>query len=159
VTLVFHEAADVAGGAFYGHDGDRAAIVVSPGLGRVERRCHLGHELVHDERRITSPSATDATMEREEVIVRREAARRLVPLAELQTFVEKAVEAGEAVSAGEIAREFDVTEAVATEAARLLEAAHRTMLEAALGHSASAGRRDDAAPPESGPSSSGRWAT
>lgn len=95
-------------------------ITLDPRLGRVELRCTLLHELVHDERRIGWPFATEATMEIEERAVRREAALRLVPLDQLEVLARARGELGE-VSAWEVAAEFDVTEAVAWTAVRVLQ--------------------------------------
>jgi len=129
VRLEFDHIADETGGGLFGHLEDRAAIVISPDLGRRARRAALAHELVHDERRITYPSATDATMELEEARVRVEAALRLVPLDELEAM---AIERGSVgpLMAWEVADEFDVPESVAWVAvtalqARLLEDALR----------------------------------
>lgn len=94
-------------------------IIIDPRLGRVERRCALMHELVHDDRRIGWPWATAATMETEERIVREETARRLVPLDHLARWVEARAEVGP-VTARDIAEEWDVTIQVAHLAGRLL---------------------------------------
>lgn len=110
--------ADLAGGAFYGRSGPWAVIVVSPSLDPVAQRCALGHELIHHERGITSPPASDATMVHEEVLVRREVARRLVPIEELTAYVD--IEHPEGVTAEMVAEEFEVTLAVANEALRQL---------------------------------------
>lgn len=115
MRLAFDAVADLGGGGIYGRRGDRAVIVLSPDLGRIERNEVLGHELIHDERRITSPSASDLTMEREEAIVRAEVARRLVPLDELHEFVTRTVTV-EPVTARLVAQEFDVTEPTAQDA-------------------------------------------
>ena len=58
-------------------------IVLDHRLGRRQRNATLAHELVHDERGIGAPAATTATMEREEAIVRRITAQRLIPATEL----------------------------------------------------------------------------
>lgn len=121
ISIRFDESVDVAGGAIYGRLGARAAIIISPALDQTERRCALGHELVHDERGVTTPGATDATMELEEERVRRETARRLVPLDELLELVEARVDV-EPVTAQLVAGEFNVTLAVAAEALRQLQA-------------------------------------
>jgi Zn-dependent peptidase ImmA (M78 family) len=94
-------------------------IVLDPRLDRVERRCVLMHELVHDERQIGWPFATAATMEREEAIVRSETADRLVPAAELLELV--SLDGGEPVTAELVAAEFDVTIGVANLALRRLQ--------------------------------------
>jgi len=100
-------------------DGPRDVIVLDTGLGRRERRCVLAHELVHHERGIGLGAASAATMVREEEAVRREVARRLVPLASLDAFVRAASEIGP-VSADEVGCEFDVEVAVAVKALELL---------------------------------------
>lgn len=114
-------AADAGGGSFYGRIGDQAAIVVAPDLSPEDRKAALAHELVHDERRITYPSATAATMQREEAIVRRITAERLVPLDELEELVAARVEV-EPVTVAMVAEEFAVGESVAAEAIRHLQA-------------------------------------
>ncbi|HJR24458.1 MAG TPA: hypothetical protein VJ804_03230, partial [Acidimicrobiales bacterium] len=75
----------------------------------------LAHELVHVERGVGYPAATPATMEREEAIVRREVAVRLVPLAALGDLVARRSDV-EPVTAALVAEEFDVPEDVAREA-------------------------------------------
>jgi hypothetical protein len=65
------------------------------------------------------PEASAAT-KREESIVRAEAARRLVPLAELQALAAERAEIGP-VMAWEVADHFDVPEDVAWEAVRQLQ--------------------------------------
>ncbi len=54
-------------------------IVLHPALSAIERRAVLTHELIHAERGIGWGAASAATMQREEAIVRREVATRLVP--------------------------------------------------------------------------------
>jgi hypothetical protein len=83
----------------------------------------LAHELIHAERGIGHPVATRATMEREEEIVRRETARRLVPTALLEAFLRARLDpaaAPEGVTADDVAEEFDVEPAVAAKALALL---------------------------------------
>ncbi len=106
-------------------------IVLDPRLSRVERRCTLMHELVHDDRRIGWPFATAATMETEERIVREETAQRLVPGGELLALVRRLGDI-EPVTAKTVADEFDVTPAVAHLALRRLQA---TMLEREMARS------------------------
>lgn len=108
-------------------------VVLDPRLSRVERRCALMHELVHDERRIGWPFATAATMEKEEATVRKETALRLVPAEELHRLVFRSDV--EPVTAMLVAAEFDVTSQVAHHALRWLNAA---LLEAELRASARA---------------------
>lgn len=90
-------------------------IVLDERLDQVERRCALMHEIVHFERQVGWPDATAATMEREEAIVRREAAVRLVPTGALGRFVAVRGEV-EAITAEVVAQEFEVTRSVAIEA-------------------------------------------
>jgi hypothetical protein len=107
-------------------------IVLDDRLTQTERRCALMHELVHDERRIGWPFATPATMEREEAIVRKETAERLVPAAELVPFVRIRGEV-EPITAEVVAAEWNVTIQVAGRALRSLQTA---MLEGELRRSA-----------------------
>ncbi len=104
-------------GAVWSHD----TITIDPRLGRVERRCALMHELVHDERRIGWQWATAATMQREEAIVCSEVAARLVPIEPLRELV-KARSEFEHVTEHTVAAEFDVTPSVARLALRQLAA-------------------------------------
>jgi hypothetical protein len=106
-------------------------ITLDPRLSRVERRCTLMHELVHDERRIGWPWATAATMEREEAQVRDETADRLVPAVELAAHVDATMTV-EPVTAQLVAVEFDVTPQVAGLALRRLQ---RWLIEGELGRS------------------------
>jgi hypothetical protein len=54
----------------------------------VGRRCTLTHELAHDDRKIAYDASTPpALVEKEEAIVRRISADRLVPLDELERFL------------------------------------------------------------------------
>src|SRR3954453_10260337 len=67
----------------YGRRGDRVAIVVDIELDPDERNAVLAHELVHDERgggidAAYMPPGWDAVVAREEDLVEREVARRLV---------------------------------------------------------------------------------
>ena len=87
----------------------------TPRASRRERRALLAHELVHAERGVGYPAASTATMEREEAIVRRETALRLVPLLELDDLVARRSEV-EPITAALVAEEFDVPEDVAREA-------------------------------------------
>jgi len=58
-------------------------------------------------------------MEREEAIVRRETARRLVPPCELRALVDRRAEV-EPITAALVAEEFDVPERIAAEALQAL---------------------------------------
>lgn len=106
-------------GATWHEDDHGDVITIDASVPRRERRALLAHELVHVERRVGFPAATAATMQREEAIVRREVALRLVPLEELGSLVERRSEV-EAITAALVAEEFDVPEAVAAEALLVL---------------------------------------
>ena len=110
---------DVPEGATWHRIGDRDLITIDARAGRRERSALLAHELVHVERGVGHPYASAATMEREEAIVRRETARRLVPPDELADLVARRAEV-EPVTAHLVAEEFDVPEPVAQEALLLL---------------------------------------
>jgi hypothetical protein len=102
-------------------DGSRT-VLLDYRLGRVDRNAVLAHELVHDERNILYPaSAPTALVAKEEAIVRRITAERLVPLAELATLTARLVDIGEPVHAVTVAEEFDVPFDVAQRALWLLE--------------------------------------
>lgn len=126
ITLVWADLPDGTGAMWHG---DR--IILDPRLGRIERNSALTHELVHEERRIGRPHATPATMQTEERQVRRETARRLVPLHELEHLVEARAEV-DPVTVAMVATEFEVTDQVAAEAIRQLQA---LMLERELARS------------------------
>lgn len=104
------------GGAVYIVDGDRAWIVLAGWLTQRERKCALAHELIHDElgsscRCVGMPDTWDAVVAREETSIDREAARRLVPSAELGMYLRR--QAGHidpSVTLHDIAEHFDVTE-------------------------------------------------
>ena len=104
------------GGAVYVRDGDDAWIVLAGWLSQREKRCVLTHELIHDElgsscRAVGMPDAWDAVVAREEAWIDREAARRLVPAAELGLFLRRqAAHIDPAVTLHDIADHFDVTE-------------------------------------------------
>jgi hypothetical protein len=95
--------ADVPDGATWhrDHDGDHITIDAA--------------ELVHVERGVGYPAATAATMEREEAIVRRVVAVRLVPLDALSELVARRSDV-EPITEVLVAEEFDVPEDIAREA-------------------------------------------
>lgn len=117
----------VVGGAIYAPQDSWAVILIDASLSRRERKAALGHELVHHERgggcptNEEMPPAWDVILRRDELQVEAEVARRLVPLDELQSFVERMAlsELGGA-SASDIAEYFDVPEDVAISAVRQL---------------------------------------
>jgi hypothetical protein len=112
---------DVPEGATWHRAGGRDQITIDASARRRQRAALLAHELVHLERGVGYPLATAATMEREEAIVRRETARRLVPPSELADLVARRSEV-EPITAALVAEEFDVPEPVAAEALRALQA-------------------------------------
>lgn len=64
------------------YDRRERTIILRHGLTHAQRRCTLAHELVHDER--DDVALSDAVLNaRQELIVERTAARRLVPLSTL----------------------------------------------------------------------------
>lgn len=119
------ELAPVRGGAEWRREFGYDTIRIDPSANEVERRALLAHELIHVERGVGYPVATAATMEREEAIVRRETARRLVPPDALRRFVRQA-SAVDAVTASSVAEEFDVPLPVAEEALRSLSLGSRS---------------------------------
>jgi hypothetical protein len=106
---------DVAEGATWHRDAEGDCITISASASRRQRKALLAHELIHMERGIGFPVATAATMQREEAIVRRETAVRLVPLPELLALVER-LEGIEPITAELVGEEFDVPEPIALEA-------------------------------------------
>jgi Zn-dependent peptidase ImmA (M78 family) len=115
LRLVWRILPDGMGACWMGNE-----IHLDPRLDRVERRCCLAHELIHDERRIGWPFATAATMEAEERQVRRLTAEWLVPRDDLLALVEVRSEV-EPVTAELVAAEFDVTVQIAATALRYLQ--------------------------------------
>lgn len=101
-----------ARGLWEPHGDGTVSIHIDPRLSQRERRCVLGHELVHDERRIGYLASTPAGLvAREEWWVWGETARRLVPPSELSGWVSRS--APLPVELWEICDEFDVTGQVA----------------------------------------------
>ncbi|MDP1819775.1 MAG: hypothetical protein Q8K58_07760 [Acidimicrobiales bacterium] len=111
---------DVVDGATWHRDSSGDRITIDAAASRRDRRAYLAHELIHLERGVGYPTATAATMEREEAIVRRETALRLVPLPELAALIERTEEL-EPVTASLVAEAFDVPEHVAAEALLALQ--------------------------------------
>lgn len=99
-----------------GSGGDE--ILLDPTLDRRTRNEVLAHELVHAERGIGFPLATEATMELEEERVWRTALDRLAPPDELRAFVERRSTAGP-VSVTDLAEEFDLSPEAAGRVVRL----------------------------------------
>ena len=118
---------EVPDGATWHRDERGDHITLDATATRRERRALLAHELIHVERGIGFPHATSATMQREEAMVRRETAVRLVPLDDLDALVERRGEV-EPVTVELVTEEFDVPEDVAREALLALRQRGRTGL-------------------------------
>jgi hypothetical protein len=106
---------DVPHGAVWQRDERGDQITIDASASARDRRALLAHELIHLERGVGYPVASEATMQREEAIVRRETARRLVPPVELAELVARR-EGIEPITADVVAEEFDVPTSVALEA-------------------------------------------
>lgn len=107
--------ASTGGGVIY-RDADGAVILIEADLRRVERKMVLAHELVHLERGgviadVDQPPTWDAVVAREELRVDRIVAERMVPVDELNAWVESLD--GEPVTVHDVAARFDVSEEVA----------------------------------------------
>lgn len=97
-------------------------ITLDARLGRVERRCVLGHELCHLELGLLFHGGESPHwVRRSERRVDAEVARRLVPLDDLATFIEMRLACEEPVSVEAVAEEYDVTPRVARDAMLLLQ--------------------------------------
>ena len=97
--------------------GPRRTIYLDYRLRRRDRAAVLAHELVHDERGILyDATAPDALVAKEEAIVEREVARRLVPPAELVALVGRR----DTLTVADVVAEFDVADDVAELAVQLL---------------------------------------
>jgi hypothetical protein len=99
-------------------------ITLANNLTRAERNAVLAHELVHLERgggidHDGAPPSWRDVVAREEAIVDREVARRLVPTGELRRFLHQRAALGEAVTVDDVMREFDVPDWVALDALAL----------------------------------------
>jgi hypothetical protein len=96
-----------------------ADIYLDLRLSRRERRCVLGHELIHDERGIAYHSGAPAALvQAEERAVDRELVERLVPAGELLELVR--CTAPSSLEVWEIAEHFDVDRRTARGAIALL---------------------------------------
>lgn len=118
---------EATGGAVYARRPSGAgAIVIDRSLNRRERNAALAHELVHDEHGGGCPTDGMPDMwlpvaHRHETRVRREVARRLVPLDDLQALREvHALNELPPFTVVDVAEIFDCTEDVALEAMLLL---------------------------------------
>lgn len=88
------------------HADGTEVVVLDPGLLRVDRCAVLAQELGHLLRGLLPTGTPPAIVSREEHQVASVAARRLVPVGELVTFIE--ARADEPVTVADIAEEFDV---------------------------------------------------
>lgn len=127
IEIVWHPVAGLTGGGFAVGDAATGYVVVDPALDEWHRRTVIEHERVHLERGITTtwpqaPASWAAVTAREELLVNREAARRLAPEPALRTLVTQACTQGEAVTASSVAVEFGITHDLATVALELLAA-------------------------------------
>lgn len=138
---MLHPIGRLGGGAWCYVCPEGTVIAVDPSLGQVERNAALAHELVHDERGgivdgPDAPDGWDVVVAREERIVDRIVAGRLVPAHRLEEYIDRVLSLDDGgVTAAMVAEEFGVPEDVAQ---RALEA----MVEAARGRHPS-GRRLD----------------
>ncbi len=127
IEIVWHPVAGLTGGGFAVGDAATGYVVVDPALDEWHRRTVIEHERVHLERGITTtwpqaPASWAAVTAREELLVNREAARRLAPEPALRTLVTQACTQGEAVTASSVAVAFGITHDLATVALELLAA-------------------------------------
>jgi hypothetical protein len=137
VEVVWHPVARLTGGGFAVSGGDGGGgggdgsgrfggwVVVDPSLDAPHRRTVIEHERVHLERGMTThvhdaPASWLAVTAREELLVNREVARRLVPVDGLRTLVARACRSDDAVSVATVAAAFDVTDDLAAVALGML---------------------------------------
>jgi hypothetical protein len=107
--------------------GGRAAVIVDRDLDQRHRRAVLAHELIHDERGggatcVGMPDSWDDVVARDELVVDKERARRLVPPHALRDFIEVRMTLDDlpGVTPLEVSEHFDVPISVAERALRLL---------------------------------------
>lgn len=115
--LRFRSVHPSAGRGYVEVRGGLEVITLDHDLTSVERNAGLAHELVHLERGVPEIGCPELLRAKEEAAVRRETARRLVPLDELRSFVAARAELG-AVTARDVGEEFEVPIDVALEAMR-----------------------------------------
>jgi hypothetical protein len=102
-------------------------ITLADDLTRSERNAVLAHELIHLERGggigfVGAPPSWRAVVEREELIIDREVARRLVPTAELRRFARARAAIDEPITVDDVMEEWDVPEWVARDACAVVAA-------------------------------------
>lgn len=127
IEIVWHPVARLTGGGFAVGDAATGYVVVDPALDEWHRRTVIEHERVHLKRGITptwpqAPASWTAVTAREELLVNREAARRLAPEPALRTLVAQACARGDAVTPSSVAVAFGITHDLATVALELLAA-------------------------------------
>jgi hypothetical protein len=99
----------------------RRRITLHPTLPRRERSEVLGHELLHDEYDLLWPPGTPrALVQKGEVFIDRENARRSVPREALIGYLGRRAAAEMPVTVEDVAEEFDVTDDLARQALQLL---------------------------------------
>lgn len=108
---------DHFGGAIAVVQAGRRVIVLDPRLDRTERRAAVLHEVIHHQRGLPPRRCPEDLRAKEEETVRRETARRLVPLDQLRTFAAARAELGP-VTVDDVAEHFDVPASIAAEACR-----------------------------------------
>ena len=97
---------DGAGNAILATDGQAAAIMVRRDLPQPDRRCALGHELVHHERGGTSGLLD---VDKEERQVERITARRLLPDRYLEQIIAELLDEHDGITAALVSERTDVT--------------------------------------------------
>lgn len=108
--------ASTGGGIYIRYGDGSGAIVLDPELDGPARRDALTHELIHHEREGGAPARLPIARVREEDVVRREVAARLVPTVELQRYCDAQADLGHGVAPEDVMAEWDVTWQVACDA-------------------------------------------
>ena len=106
------------GGVAIERDG-QLFVVLDSRLDRIGRRSVLEHELQHLDRGLLPVSCPEPIREKDELAVRRQTAKQLVPLTELRAFISRRCSVGEAVTVRCVADHFDVSYDVARDACEL----------------------------------------
>lgn len=117
---------EVGGGVYLPQRDGWAAVLVDKRLGRRQRKCALGHEVLHHLSgggvvQDGMPETWLAVVVRDETAINRELARRLVPLGELAGLMAEAHDLGVSVHPWEIGERFDVSDEVAELAMRMVQ--------------------------------------
>lgn len=106
------------GGGVYAREGNLAVILIDSRMHRRDRNAVLAHELIHDEREggcrsAAMPDTWHPIVVRDENTVNREVARRLVPPADLEEFIQGMCDIHLGVGIDEVTEYFDVPRWVA----------------------------------------------